>query len=80
MFLFPPLYLDKTSPKIFPNLSGWFSLAQLGSAWLMFYVFLSRVFSPNMASFSPKPFGHVSLGTALQTSQNIECTSLEAFL
>ena len=34
--------------------SAWLSLAQLGSAWL-----LSGILSPNLASFSPKPFGHV---------------------
>ena len=31
---FPPLYLDQTFPKSYPNLSVWLSLAQHGSAWL----------------------------------------------
>ena len=51
--------------------SAWLSFAQLGSAWLSlaqlglaqlgfcFTIFLYGIFSPNLASFSPKPFGHV---------------------
>ena len=75
---FPPLYLDQTFPKSYPNLSVWLSLAQHGSAWhslaqlgFCFTWFLSGIFSPNLASFSPKPFGHVfnlSLFTIYLTS------------
>ena len=51
--------------------SIWLTLAQLGSAWLTlaqlgsalfcfcFTLYLSGVLSPNLASFSPKPIGHV---------------------
>ena len=41
--------------------SAWHSLAQLGSALLCFCftLFFSGILSPNLASFSPKPFGHV---------------------
>ena len=45
LVLLTPSYLDQTFPKSFPNLSARLSLAQLSS--------------PNLASFSPKPFGHV---------------------
>ena len=51
--------------------SAWLSLAQLGSAWLSlaqlgwasicfcFTLCLSGILSPKLASFSPKPIGHV---------------------
>ena len=41
---------------------AWLSLAQLCFAFVLLY-FLSGVLSPNLASFSPKPFGHVYLGS-----------------
>ena len=60
--------------RVQPNLgSAWLSLAQLGSAWLnlaqlgsaflcfCFTLFLSGIVRPNLASFSPKPFGHVRI-------------------
>ena len=66
LVLLTPFYLDQTFPKSFPNLTVWLSLAQLVLAWLSFALlcfcftlFLSGILSPNLASFSPKPFGHV---------------------
>ena len=68
-----PFTLTKPFPKSFPNLTPRLSLAQLGSAWLnlaqlgsaflcfCFTLFLSGIVSPNLASFSPKPFGHVRI-------------------
>ena len=58
LVLFTPFYLDQTFPKSFPNLSARLSLAQL---CFCFALFLSGILSPNLASFCPKPFGHVPL-------------------
>ena len=73
--LFLPYTLTKPLPKIFQTFNlaqpgsaelgstqlglaqlgwAWLSLAKLGKAWLL-------SLSPNLASFSPKPFGHVLL-------------------
>ena len=76
---FLPYTLIKPLPKFFQTFqvgSAWLSLAQLGSAWL-----LSGVLSPNLASFSPKPFGHVTFlfqfFGSKSTYWNLEQSSLD---